>query len=106
MTVTVNLETEGWTYEDLTSLSTRELLQLAYTMDITLPGHATKAEMVARLLNGGVLPDPTPQMMLSEMHQLRSWVNGVPPGTDALLSAEQKAWLTYQWRMTLPDYGC
>lgn len=105
-TTTVNLEEEGWTLDDLNSLTVQELRHLAYTMDIELPGWATKAEMVARLLNGGELPDPTPEMLISYMHRLRSWTKGVPPASDALLNAEQKAWLSYQWRMTLPGYDC
>lgn len=98
MTV-IDLKTEGWTYDDLWSCTTRELQALANEAGCTIPYGATKADVVALLMGdlAQVVPsaDDICTAMLREAAQYRSWVKGVPPPYACLTAKDKQELATY-----------
>jgi hypothetical protein len=88
---------EFYNVEELVSFPVRYLRELAAIEGVSVHHHATKAEIVARLLDlpaSSIQIPLTPEQMLREAIQLRSWVRGVPP-RYACLTADDKRFINW-----------
>jgi hypothetical protein len=103
--MTIRLEDEEWTAEDLFCMTLSELRALALECGQGDVRGLAKADVVSLLLTGE-LPMPTPESFLTAARQLRQWVRGVPP-PYACLKAEDKSWMKhYGQYIPLVALGC